>query len=92
MRACELIGKRVTRRAPAKCRYGEDGSYMGDNVVILNADENMIAITYIDGMFKGKLHTLSSEWCDNNWVEIEDFMKIAELNLAIVNEMLEVGE
>jgi hypothetical protein len=75
MKASELIGKKVTRNAPANCRYGEDGSYMGDYVVILNANESMVAITYVDGIFKGRLHTLSSEWCDDNWVEIENFMK-----------------
>lgn len=89
MKASELIGKKVTRIAPAKCRYGEDGSWMGENVVILNANDNMIAVTHTDGVLKGRLHTLSSEWCDDNWVETEDFMKIAELNLAKVNEYLE---
>ena len=86
MKAKELIGKRVTRIAPANCRYGEDGSYMGDVRIIVNADDNLIMIADEDGILNGVTHTLSREWCDNSWVSVEEFLSDADAILVNLQE------
>lgn len=87
MKAKDLIGKKVTRTAPANCRYGKDGSYMGEVSIIVNADDNMIMITSEDGVIKGTTHTLSAEWCDDNWVSVEEFLYVANRNLKILQNL-----
>lgn len=81
MKAKDLIGKKVTRIAPAECRYGKDGSYMGEISIIVNADDNLIMITNDSGVLEGHTHTLSTEWCDDNWICVEEFLKQADENL-----------
>ena len=76
MKATELIGKTVTRTNPCVYSSGQiDRSYMGSKLIILNASDHIISYIQIDGIFKNDSPSfLSSEWCDDNWLDIEDFL------------------
>lgn len=81
MRATELIGKLATRKEPATYGNGvKDYSYMGEMVLIVNADEYSIAIVSEPYLNSSYIHTLNKYWCDDNWVERNEFMDKAKAN------------
>lgn len=90
MKAKELIGQKVTRTAPCAIASCKDRSYMGSILIILNANDDLIAYTQEDGMFKDKVYTLSAEWCDDNWVSVEEFLNVANENLEKLHKETEV--
>jgi hypothetical protein len=91
MKAKDLIGKKVTRTGVCTYENGTiDRSYMGDILIILNANDFMISYMRInDPIFGNKMFTLSKPWCDENWECVEEFMNISELNHSKAAELLE---
>jgi hypothetical protein len=87
MKAKDLIGKKVTRNAPANCNYGVDNSYMGDILIILNADDNLMTVMHSGGCLDGYVCNLSSVWCDDNWVCVDEFLSVVEENLKKIHEL-----
>lgn len=76
MKASSLIGKMVTRTAPAECPLYKDRSFMGDMLEIVNADNDIIAFKVMEGsMADGKVRYLGEMFCDDNWKDLTEFLE-----------------
>lgn len=103
MKAKNLIGERVTRTKPTSGQYS-DHSYIGDELIILNATDDKIAYVQYSGIFKDNVHYLDKNWCDNNWAlykkpetapdcEKQDtFSQKAEANYKIIKQIDELKQ
>lgn len=89
MKAKDLIGKKVTRIAPAECHYGKDHSYMGSVIIILNADDEFITFTDEGGILNGTTHTLDIEWCDNNWKDVDELLDVSHANMEKMKTLIQ---
>lgn len=84
MKAKELIGKVCTRISPAVLEDGTiDKKYMGEKILIVNANDFMISFKYFNSTFYGEgIRFLSSSFCDDKWENIESFLKETEENAS----------
>lgn len=65
-------GDIITRTKPAKCVFGEDGSYLGERIIFLGTDKNIIFFNLPDGVgFKKDVLTLS--YGRDKWEEGWDY-------------------
>ena len=87
MKAKDLIGCLVTRTSPCETHYGKDGSYVGDKLIILNADDELIAYQHASGSLRSdEIHMLGKDWCDDNWMKLDNFLEKANfIKVAIHN-------
>jgi len=89
MKAKDLIGKVCTRTSPAIYENGNiDRSYMGDKILIVNANNYMISYICFDDTCLGKdIRFLPSSFCDDNWENIEQFLKETAANAKKFTEI-----
>jgi hypothetical protein len=76
-----------------------DYSYTDEPLIILAATESHIIIKYPDdsllsrmGGGKDKPHILNCRWCDDNWADYDELMKLAEPAIQeLVNESMKAA-
>jgi hypothetical protein len=78
----DLIGKKIVRTCPCKCRYGLDYSNSINGLygpmtpeheyVILHGinEDKSIVIEWEPRLFPGEMTTREEEWNDENWIEV----------------------
>ena len=79
MKAEQLIGKKAIRtRHTTYAGGGADRSFMERPIIILYANESHIIYERTDSYMKGQKNLLSYEYCDNNWINYDCLMFMAE--------------
>jgi len=74
-----------------------DYSYSDEPLFILAATENHIIYKHPDGSFNAKhlsdkTHILNCRWCDDNWADYDELMKLAEPAIQeLVNESMKAA-
>ena len=78
MKASDLIGKMAIRRRPVSTGNGRvDRSYMDSPLHILAATDDHIIHVWPEHKNLGKM-ILPYEWCDDNWIDYDCLMFLAE--------------
>lgn len=72
----------------------QDYSYSSEPILILAATENHIVYTSRHNAFdRDSKHILDSRWCDDNWTDYDELMKLAEPAIQeLVKEAASVSE
>lgn len=76
----------------------QDYSYSSEPLVILAATESHIVVKYPEGSFNARHlsdepRILDSRWCDDNWTDYDELMKLAEPAIQeLVKEAASVSE
>ena len=82
MKAIDLIGRKAIRTTHATYAHGMiSRSFMEEPIVIRNATDTHIVYTYPEGDIccSDKLHVLSYEYCDENWIDYDELIAGIEL-------------
>jgi len=84
MYAKELIGRKAIRTAPAMYMNGViDNGFTNVPIWIRSATDSHIVFSYLDesGFDQEKIHVISADFCDDNWVDYDQLIAGAEFSV-----------
>jgi hypothetical protein len=91
MKATELVGKNAIRRRHVNIAGGGvDRSYMDSPIHIVAATDDHIICSWPKHPHLGK-HILPYEWCDDNWIDYDCLMFLAEAPRSGAENLSEVA-